>query len=680
MPLYTQFTKTNRKPDQEPGVGVQSLLQWPIDSQLSSILLNNSLISDDLASAVFSGKIVETMDGAASVELNVLDSKRVFIKDLLGDWLSHGPAPVYTVKTGKTTKKVIMPSNWNDIYLTLDGRDFCLCGVHKQGSEFDLTFENRAVHELRRYSTQKTWQRTDTFTRAMCIKAMIDEVTTMPGGIDLFTNELRTVQPVAPADTTNTGTSPDDNNAAATKQHGFAPNAPVTVKHVKATAQQRDYIAQVLREGEAENMPYNVLVSAIMCITQESGVTLLKNPYLGMGLFSQEMYIGGQRSTWPCMTQGGIPGDAKAYFTQALKCYKNNPSQALADLVQCVQRSGAGASYYAQWESEAKNTLSLWGTSDVSGVDGGTATATFSQVDPYLFRRGTDQGAEDSWTCMQRLSQEVNWRCWMVDNTLYYENDNTLAASIPYATISEQTDGIEAIDYDVDTGKTVSECTVTAQVLRWEARPGSCIVIENEGIVDGRWIIWQTEHVLGLNTATITLRLPVAPLKEPAPTTSQVTVTGESYLNGGVTSTGNSVVDKAYAMAKQISDKQMPYVYAGGHNADFSPAGGGYDCSGYVSACLHAAGVLATAMASGGLNGWGQPGRGSRMTVWTNPNPGPSGHAFIEFNLPSPQGHCQANTSHVKPPNWGAAVVPWGGPGLSDSNSSAFYPRHWPGT
>jgi len=680
MPLYTQFTKTNRQPDQQPGVGVQSLLQWPIDSKVTTLLINNNLVSDDLADAVFDGKIIETMDGASNVVLNVLDKSRRLIKDMLQNWLKVGPAPVFTVKTGKTTKKIILPEMWNDVYLTLDGRDFCLCGVHKQGHEFDLTFENRAVHELRRYKKQKAWQRTDTFTRAMCIQAMCNEVTTMPGGIDLFTNELRIPQKIAAADTTNAGTSPGDPAAAAIKGHGFAPKAKVTVKHQRATAQQRDYISQVLRTGEAMGMPYNVLASALMCITQESDVSLLKDPYLGVGLFSQEMYISGQRSPWPCMTQGGIPGDAKAYFNKAIVCYKKNPNQALADLVQCVQASGAGASYYAQWESEARQTLALWGAGGATST--GTTSTSFSQVDPYMFKRGTNQGAEDSWTCIQRLAQEVNWRAWMVDNTLYYENDSTLAASIPYATISEHTDGIDSIDYDVDTGKQVSEVTVIAHILRWEARPGSCVVIENEGLVDGRWIVWETELPLGSNLATIKLRLPAAPLLEPAPSTSTVSVQGENFLGGtSVTPTGNDIVDKAYNMAKQISDKQYPYVYAGGHTADFSPNGGGYDCSGYVSAILHAAGVLSTPMASGGLNGWGQAGRGARMTVWTNPNPGPTGHAYIEFTLPaSAGGHQQANTSHVKPPSWGAALLGWGGPGEADTHSSSFFPRHWPGT
>lgn len=679
MPLYNEYQK-------QQGLQTETWLEFKQRGGFGSLLLNDDIVSDDVAGAIFDGKIVETLDGATSVELNFLDTTRTLIKGLLKNWMQVGPAPIYTVHTGRQRRKITLPQDWNDVYLTLDGRDFCLCGVKKNGDEFDLTFENRAVHELRRYRKQKSWQRTDTFTRAMCIKAMCDEVTTLPGGIQFFTNELRKKQPIGQPN--NTGTNPTSPpsakdtkaQAAAKKQHGFAPNAPVTVKHAKATAQQKDYISQVLRTGESMSMPYACMVSAIMCITQESDVSILNNPTLGMGLFSQEKYISGQRSPWPAM-DNGIAGDATAYFNSCLHYYKSNPSQPLASLVQDVQGSGAGASYYAQWESEAKETMKYWGTSE--GSAGSSTTATFNQIDPYYFKRGTNQGAEDSWTCMQRLAGEVKWRCFAVDNVIYYEDDDTLFSSIPIATISEGKEGIDAINYDVDTGKIVSEVQVAWHSLRWDIRAGACVMIDGEGTVDGRWLVYEVDHPLFSDIANVTLHLPTPAIKEPAPTTSQVTVKGQSFLVSksgkslGVTSTGNSIIDKAVAKAKEIDAQHYPYSYGGGHGSFNGP----YDCSGLVSAILNAAGVLNTPMASGALNGWGQAGRGKQMTVWTNPNPGPTGHAYIEFDLPTASGgHMQANTSHVSPPSWGSAFLPWGGPGEIDTHNSLFHPRHWPGT
>jgi hypothetical protein len=487
----------------------------------------------------------------------------------------------------------------------------------------------------------------------------------MPGGIQFYSSELHQMQAIK-----NTKQLPTKTQTQAVKGRGFAPHAPVTVKHVRATPQQIDYISQVLQTGESMKMPYAVLVSGIMCITQESSVTILNNPTLGMGLFSQEKYIGGARSQWPAMDHG-IPGDATAYFNQAIKCYRNSPSQPLADLVQCVQASGAGASYYAQWESEAKNTLKLWGTSE------GSASASYTELNAYTFQRCLSGQREDSWMAITRLAKEVQWRAFMVDNTLYYQDDDSLVRSIPYDTISESTDGIDTINYAIDTGKVVTECTVTAHLGRWQAPPGVCVVVEDSGPANGRWIVSQVERPLFSNVGTITLHLPQPALPEPAPSTTRVTIKGD-MVGSKVAGSGNKQIDQVYAKAVEISKKGYPYVFAGGHNSKFS---GPYDCSGYVSACLHAAGLLGQPEASGGLITWGLAGQGRVMTIWTNPNPGESGHVFIEFKLPAPVGHVQANTSHSGIRSGvGAAVLPWGGNGEADSHSSGFFPRHWPGT
>jgi hypothetical protein len=65
----------------------------------------------------------------------------------------------------------------------------------------------------------------------------------------------------------------------------------------------------------------------------------------------------------------------------------------------------------------------------------------------------------------------------------------------------------------------------------------------------------------------------------------------------------------------------LPYVWGGGHNRKFR--GTGYDCSGAVSYVLHAAGMLKSPLASGGLARWGQPGLGQWITVYAN-----STHAY----------------------------------------------------
>ena len=80
-------------------------------------------------------------------------------------------------------------------------------------------------------------------------------------------------------------------------------------------------------------------------------------------------------------------------------------------------------------------------------------------------------------------------------------------------------------------------------------------------------------------------------------------------------------IQSAIAAANAIHT--YPYVWGGGHRTFFDSRG--YDCSGAVSYVLHAAGMLASPMTSGGLaQSWGLPGKGRWITVYGN-----ASHAYM---------------------------------------------------
>lgn len=80
-------------------------------------------------------------------------------------------------------------------------------------------------------------------------------------------------------------------------------------------------------------------------------------------------------------------------------------------------------------------------------------------------------------------------------------------------------------------------------------------------------------------------------------------------------------VKQAIAAANQITRK--PYIYGGGH-ATFSKLARGYDCSSTVSWALGNAGMLkGTPLDSSSFMRWGLGGKGTWVTVYTNP-----GHAY----------------------------------------------------
>jgi peptidoglycan hydrolase-like protein with peptidoglycan-binding domain len=78
-------------------------------------------------------------------------------------------------------------------------------------------------------------------------------------------------------------------------------------------------------------------------------------------------------------------------------------------------------------------------------------------------------------------------------------------------------------------------------------------------------------------------------------------------------------VKQIIAAGNQIASK--PYKYGGGHGKWDDT---GYDCSGSVSYALHGAGLLETAMPSGGFVDWGDAGPGQWVTIYAH-----GGHMYM---------------------------------------------------
>jgi cell wall-associated NlpC family hydrolase len=78
-------------------------------------------------------------------------------------------------------------------------------------------------------------------------------------------------------------------------------------------------------------------------------------------------------------------------------------------------------------------------------------------------------------------------------------------------------------------------------------------------------------------------------------------------------------VQAIIAAGNAIASK--PYKYGGGHGRWNDT---GYDCSGSISYALHGAGLLDTALPSSGFMSWGDRGRGTWVSIYSNP-----GHAYM---------------------------------------------------
>lgn len=113
----------------------------------------------------------------------------------------------------------------------------------------------------------------------------------------------------------------------------------------------------------------------------------------------------------------------------------------------------------------------------------------------------------------------------------------------------------------------------------------------------------------------------------------------------------------------RMASLNQPYKWGGGH-ASFD-ANGPWDCSGAVSYLLHFMGMLSgSPLTSTGLLRWGESGRGSQFTVYTNPT-----HVFIKMERGTHAGQC-----------WGTTrSSPRGGPGWHQHTTVGFIARHHSG-
>jgi cell wall-associated NlpC family hydrolase len=115
-------------------------------------------------------------------------------------------------------------------------------------------------------------------------------------------------------------------------------------------------------------------------------------------------------------------------------------------------------------------------------------------------------------------------------------------------------------------------------------------------------------------------------------------------------------VRRIVAAANRIAGK--PYKYGGGHGRWNDT---GYDCSGSVSYALHGAGLLGSALTSGGFMSWGAPGRGRWVTIYASP-----GHVYMVVNGRrfDTSGRDESGTRWQAPDRSGAGYVVRHPPGL----------------
>jgi hypothetical protein len=494
----------------------QELLGYDIDVRTIKLHVGRTF-GVNLAEAMTDATIERTVEGASTITLHIFDRDRRLLR------------------SGKLAART-------DI--NIDGLWFRLVSVNKQGDNLQLTFEDREIAILRTYHTHlkaggkiggiDIGDRSN-ITRAQFILRLIREVKEFR--IPWVIPELEVIQPLEEnkQNSQPLGGGQLDNMVASGKgiphgagqdiqrdtarMHQYAPplKPGLRVKGERMTDTQIDVANAVCDTGASMGMRHADIVMAIMCGIAESTLHNYRGGDLdSVGVFQQRRSQG-----WPASRD--IHRDAAAFYRSLKTEVARHPGWSYNDLIQGVQNSGTPF-VYGQYRNEAERIVEAWGSpSDYQGANAmgdfslGGATGT-----GYHFYRGvppagglTKWGRENSWTCIQRLADEVNYRAFFVSGTFYYISEEDLLMSKPAAIISEGKKGVEGVDGEYDVGKKAAQMNLSVRMGLWSSPPGSTIQLSNMGPFNGRWIVNDVQRSLFDSLGQITIKKPRPVLPEP---------------------------------------------------------------------------------------------------------------------------------------------------------------------
>ena len=481
-----------------------------MDVRVTDIQLGSLGRVIDLTTHIENAEIERTIDGASTLRITVLDTDRTV--------LNSG---------------VLM----SDASVSVDGLVFRLVAHSVIDRRLTLTFEDEIVAILRTYSGFKKANR-DRITRAQFARQLVREVTEQR--IEFISPELREVQPIA---------APTQAERDKNREFGLGSGAAgdISVKGVQPNGFQVLNIEGVLDTGVRLGARRKLLITSMMVIIQESNAMNLPRGAALDGTDSTGLFQQRPSQGWP--GTGVVSVDAEAFFRAAQREDKRFPRLTHGQLAQNVQRS-AFPRAYDQWQAEAERIVAVYGYAESNDV-------VITRNEPFFFSRGEEgeEEPEDTWTALQRLAKEVNWRCFVVSGSLYFISEDQLIASAPRAEVNDKAPGVIGINADFDSGQELGDIEVVAQIGRWSAPPGTIVRVTELGPLNGKWIVNDIRRSLFRSDGTISLRRLDPKLPEPAPETVVDDVTFGLEIE-----TGN-IRDRIVAVAREMLSRSARYTY-----------------------------------------------------------------------------------------------------------------------
>lgn len=422
-----------------------------------------------------------------------------------------------------------------------------------------LTFEDKIIADLRQYWGPKQVP-PGTQTRAQFVRSLLNEVGQHgEPKIKLVCPSLNVKQPVEKTETgivhAKTASQTQLETEKANKTRGVGAGSEVTVKGASLSSDQRLAANTLMGVGNELSAPQVAVEACVFAGIAESGLDPSANNGNFWGVLSAAVGVIPQSNT----------AEMAHYFYNGGKGFQAGGAIALAkagvkDPVEIAVRveapsiwpsnAYASESGYSSFLPEARAIIQAGGGVKV----GGAGATSEGESDIAQLQRGTqDNPDEDSFECVSRLAQQVNWFAFTNGQNFYYMDGPDFARQTPtlYLDIpgnhvvhghsGKNENGTILVPATFIVSNTSFEYNRTrklqgktqrrARAIKpstpaegrfslicgiTDFRAGDVFVIQHSGSPDGRWVVSDvTRNCLKDTFSQIILEPPVEPLPEP---------------------------------------------------------------------------------------------------------------------------------------------------------------------